>query len=70
VADGEREREAEVSAGAIRRLIRSVHASLTLSRFQAIVGITAGFISIEARPVEPRVSPVDEAVGAVKKILK
>jgi hypothetical protein len=46
VVDGEREREEEVSAGAIRRLIRSVHAHLTLSRFQAIVGITAGFISI------------------------
>ena len=61
MADGEREREVEVSAGAIRRLIRSVNAHLTLSRFQAIVGITAGFISIgvglysyyHQRPVVP-----------------
>ena len=44
--DGERDRESEVSASAIRQLIRSVRAHLTLSRFQAIVGITAGFISI------------------------
>ncbi|HWM77421.1 MAG TPA: hypothetical protein VNS56_07545 [Methylomirabilota bacterium] len=46
MADGERDRESEVSASAIRQLIRSVRAQLTLSRFQAIVGITAGFISI------------------------
>ncbi|HWN90189.1 MAG TPA: hypothetical protein VNQ15_02220, partial [Verrucomicrobiae bacterium] len=46
MADGERDRESEVSSSAIRQLIRSVRAHLTLSRFQAIVGITAGFISI------------------------
>jgi len=37
---------AEISHRMVGRLIRSVRAHLTLSRFQAIVGITAGFISI------------------------
>ena len=46
MTDGERDREPEVSPSAIRQLVRSVRAHLTLSRFQAVVGITAGFISI------------------------
>lgn len=37
---------AEIPPRMVGRLIRSVRAHLTLSRFQAIVGITAGFISI------------------------
>jgi len=63
VADGERDRESEVSSSAIRQLIRSVRAHLTLSRFQAIVGITAGFISIGVGlgdwPIEQRHPRID-----------
>jgi hypothetical protein len=47
VTDGERgPTDSEVSAGAVRRLIEALRAHLTLSRFHAIVGIIAGFISI------------------------
>jgi hypothetical protein len=46
VVDGERDRSSDISPSAIRQLIGAVRAHLTLSRFQAIVGITAGFISI------------------------
>lgn len=38
--------ESEVSAGAVRRLILALRDHITLSRFHAIVGIIAGFISI------------------------
>lgn len=47
VTDGERRpTDSEVSAGAVRRLVQALRAHLTLSRFHAIVGIIAGFISI------------------------
>jgi hypothetical protein len=47
VIKGEREpTDSEVSAGAVRRLIQALRDHLTLSRFHAIVGIIAGFISI------------------------
>jgi hypothetical protein len=47
VVDGERgPTDSEISAGAVRRLIEALRAHLTLSRFHAIVGIIAGFISI------------------------
>jgi len=47
VTEGERgPTDAEVSAGAVRRLILALRDHLTLSRFHAIVGIIAGFISI------------------------
>jgi hypothetical protein len=45
VTDNER-REAEASASALRRLVLALRDHLTLSRFHAIVGIIAGFISI------------------------
>jgi hypothetical protein len=38
--------ETERSAGAVRRLIAALRAQLTLSRFHAVVGIIAGFVSI------------------------
>lgn len=45
--DGERgPADSEVSSGAVRRLIEALRAHLTLSRFHAIVGIIAGFVSI------------------------
>jgi len=45
--DGERRPiDSEVSSGAVRRLVQALRAHLTLSRFHAIVGIIAGFISI------------------------
>ena len=44
--DERRPSDSEVSAGAVRRLIQALHEHLTLSRFHAIVGIIAGFISI------------------------
>jgi len=45
--DGERRpADSEVSSGAVRRLIEALRAHLTLSRFHAIVGIIAGFVSI------------------------
>ena len=34
------------SSGAVRRLIEALRAQLTLSRFHAVVGIIAGFVSI------------------------
>ncbi|HEV2056284.1 MAG TPA: carboxypeptidase-like regulatory domain-containing protein [Methylomirabilota bacterium] len=47
MTDGERRpTDSEVSAGAVRRLVQALRAHLTLSRFHAIVGIIAGFISI------------------------
>jgi Carboxypeptidase regulatory-like domain len=47
VMDGERgPTDSEVSAGAVRRLVQALRDHLTLSRFHAIVGIIAGFISI------------------------
>ncbi|MDP2703335.1 MAG: carboxypeptidase-like regulatory domain-containing protein [Candidatus Rokubacteria bacterium] len=47
VMDGERgPTDSEVSAGAVRRLVQALREHLTLSRFHAIVGIIAGFISI------------------------
>jgi hypothetical protein len=47
VTDPERrETEAEASASALRRLVQALRDHLTLSRFHAIVGIIAGFISI------------------------
>jgi len=47
VMDGElRPVESERSSGAVRRLIEALRAHLTLSRFNAIVGIIAGFVSI------------------------
>jgi Carboxypeptidase regulatory-like domain len=45
--DGERRpADSEVSSGAVRRLVEALRAHLTLSRFHAIVGIIAGFVSI------------------------
>lgn len=38
--------EGEISAGALRRLVQALRDHLTLSRFHAIVGIIAGFVSI------------------------
>jgi hypothetical protein len=47
VTDSERRQtEAEASASALRRLVQALRDHLTLSRFHAIVGIIAGFISI------------------------
>ncbi len=47
VMDGERRpADSEVSSGAVRRLVEALRAHLTLSRFHAIVGIIAGFVSI------------------------
>jgi hypothetical protein len=47
VKNGERRpTDAEVSASALRRLVQALRNHLTLSRFHAIVGIIAGFISI------------------------
>ena len=44
--DERRQTEAEASASALRRLVQALRDHLTLSRFHAIVGIIAGFISI------------------------
>ena len=44
--DKRRPTDSEVSAGAVRRLVQALRDHLTLSRFHAIVGIIAGFISI------------------------
>ena len=44
--DERRPSDSEVSAGAVRRLVQALRDHLTLSRFHAIVGIIAGFISI------------------------
>ncbi len=44
--DERRQTEAEASASALRRLVLALRDHLTLSRFHAIVGIIAGFISI------------------------
>ena len=47
VMEGERgPTDPEISAGAVRRLVQALREHLTLSRFHAIVGIIAGFISI------------------------
>lgn len=47
VMEEEREpTDTEVSAGAVRRLVQALRGHLTLSRFHAIVGIIAGFVSI------------------------
>src|ERR1700692_4082403 len=44
--DERRPTEAGASASALRRLVQALRDHLTLSRFHAIVGIIAGFISI------------------------
>jgi hypothetical protein len=47
VMDGEvRQMETERTAGAARRLLAALRAQLTLSRFHAVIGIVAGFVSI------------------------
>ena len=68
VMDGERRpADSELSSGAVRRLIEALRAHLTLSRFHAIVGIIAGFVSISvglysylhfSKPVAPVVGEI------------
>lgn len=74
--DGEpRTVEPERPTGSVRRLITAVRAQLTLSRFHAIVGIVAGFISIAvglysyfnySKPVAPMVGEVVAIVQDAK----
>ncbi|HET7876685.1 MAG TPA: hypothetical protein VFN71_14275, partial [Methylomirabilota bacterium] len=62
----------QVSPRTVRRLIEVIRAHLTLTRFQAIVGITAGFISIGAAlysylsPSRPSVPLAGELVAFVQ----
>lgn len=74
--DGElRPMESERSLGAVQRLVAALRAQLTLSRFHAVVGIIAGFVSIGvglysylhfSKPAAPPAPVVGEIVAIVQ----
>lgn len=74
--DGElRPMGSERSLGVVRRLVAALRAQLTLSRFHAVIGIVAGFVSIGAglysylhfsNPAAPPAPVVGEIVAIVQ----